>query len=80
VTAFVPKNAAPRDTRELYHWVHKQLRGAGEAAESKTATASSTVPSSPTDAGTPGSIAFDATHLYICIADDTWKRTGISSW
>jgi hypothetical protein len=33
-----------------------------------------TVPSTPTSTGTAGSIAYDATYFYTCIATNTWKR------
>jgi len=80
MTAFVPKNAAPRDIRELYHWAHKQVKDAGEAADSKPATATSSVPATATSPGEPGTIAYDSTHLYICIASSLWRRVGVSSW
>lgn len=31
-------------------------------------------PSTASDTGVPGEIRFDATHLYICVATDTWVR------
>lgn len=37
-------------------------------------------PSSATDTGTQGQIAWDADYIYICTATDTWKRVAISSW
>jgi hypothetical protein len=80
MTAFTPKNAAPRDVRELYHWAHKQLRGAGDAAEAKTATASDGVPASAAATGVAGTIAYDSDYIYVCVATDTWKRVGISTW
>jgi len=39
-----------------------------------------TVPSMSTSTGTQGQIAADSTHLYVCTAPNTWKRTAISSW
>jgi hypothetical protein len=79
VSAFVPKNAAPRDVRELYHWTHKQMRDAGTAADEKVATAG-TAPATASDPGAAGTIAFDADYIYVCIATDTWKRVAISTW
>ena len=38
----------------------------------------STPPSSATDPGTPGQIAYTATHLYICTANKTWDRVAIA--
>ncbi len=37
-------------------------------------------PASPTATGTTGQITWDATHIYVCIATDTWKRTLIETW
>ena len=77
MTAFVPKNAAPRDIRELYHWTHKQIKGAGEAAEGKV---TANAPSSASDTGEAGTLAFDDDYIYVCVSTDTWKRVGISTW
>lgn len=38
-----------------------------------------TVPSTRTSAGTKGQIAYDSTHLYVCVATDTWIRLDSSS-
>jgi hypothetical protein len=37
-------------------------------------------PSSSTDTGTAGEIAWDANYVYVCVANNTWKRSAISSW
>ena len=37
-------------------------------------------PSSATSTGTSGQVAYDATHLYICVATNTWVRTTLSTW
>jgi hypothetical protein len=37
-------------------------------------------PSSATDTGVTGTIAWDADYIYICIATNTWKRSAITSW
>jgi hypothetical protein len=38
------------------------------------------VPVTSASAGTSGQIAFDATHLYFCVATDTWKRALLSTF
>ena len=39
------------------------------------------VPATPTSTGTKGEVRYDATHVYICVATDTWIRSGIeTSW
>lgn len=37
-------------------------------------------PSSASDTGETGTIAWDSSYIYICTATDTWKRVAISSW
>jgi len=32
------------------------------------------IPSGPTEEGTHGSIAWDKDYLYVCIAENTWRR------
>ncbi len=39
-----------------------------------------TVPVNASDPGTAGAIAYDTSYLYVCIATNTWKRTGLSTW
>jgi hypothetical protein len=37
-------------------------------------------PSSSSDTGTTGQIAWDSSYVYVCVATNTWKRAAISSW
>lgn len=37
-------------------------------------------PSSPTGAGRPGEVRFDSTHVYVCVAPNTWKRAAFDAW
>ncbi len=37
-------------------------------------------PSSATDTGTHGQIAWDSNYIYVCTSTDAWKRVGISTW
>ena len=37
-------------------------------------------PSTATSAGEAGQIAFDATHFYVCISTDVWRRVAIAVW
>ena len=39
-----------------------------------------TTPVSATASGTAGQIAYDSTHLYVCIATNTWIRATFASW
>lgn len=38
------------------------------------------VPASSSAPGNAGQIAYDTTHLYVCIADRTWVRATLASW
>lgn len=42
--------------------------------------ATTKTPSSASDTGTTGMIAWDSNYIYICTATDTWKRVAISTW
>ncbi|WP_422406959.1 MULTISPECIES: BppU family phage baseplate upper protein [Gammaproteobacteria] len=37
-------------------------------------------PASATDTGLKGEICYDANFMYVCVADNTWKRMPLSSW
>jgi hypothetical protein len=47
--------------------------GAGDVSKAGT-------PSSASDTGTAGQIAWDANYIYVCTATNTWKRTAIATW
>lgn len=40
----------------------------------------SKTPSSASDTGTQGQIAWDADYIYVCTATDTWKRSALTTW
>ena len=42
--------------------------------------ASPSVPSTASSSGIAGQIAYNATHIYVCVAADTWKRANLSTW
>lgn len=42
--------------------------------------ANSSAPASASATGTAGTITYDASYIYVCIATDTWKRVTISTW
>ena len=37
-------------------------------------------PETATSPGTPGTVAYDAGYLYLCIAEDLWVRIPVESW
>jgi hypothetical protein len=41
---------------------------------------SNSVPANSTSNGIAGSIRWDSSYIYICVANNTWKRTSLSSW
>lgn len=42
--------------------------------------ATSSPPTSPTDGGQRGDVAWDENFIYLCTAANTWKRAGLSPW
>jgi hypothetical protein len=42
--------------------------------------ASSSAPATASSAGVAGQIAYDSTHIYVCIATNSWIRANASSW
>ena len=40
----------------------------------------SLTPSSASDVGAAGQLAWDSNYIYVCVATDTWKRVAISTW
>jgi hypothetical protein len=38
------------------------------------------VPGSATAAGKPNQIAYDATHIYVCVATNTWVRATLATF
>ncbi len=38
------------------------------------------VPAAADSTGTAGEIVYNSTHLYICVAANTWKRVELSTW
>lgn len=41
---------------------------------------SNVVPATASSNGTPGSIAFDATNLYVCVANSVWVKAALTTW
>lgn len=40
----------------------------------------SNVPNSISSAGTAGTITYDSSYVYVCIATNSWKRVALSAW
>lgn len=56
-----------------------QVQSAGSPVPNPS-VGSATVPASATAPGTPGDVAYDATHLYVCVAANSWRRSPLTSW
>ena len=41
---------------------------------------SNTVPANSTANGIAGTIARDSNYLYVCVANNTWKRSTLNNW
>ena len=39
-----------------------------------------TVPESATSEGHKGQISIDENYIYVCVDENTWKRTKLSGW
>jgi hypothetical protein len=37
-------------------------------------------PSAATSAGVAGTWAYDSTHIYVCVATNTWVRASLATW
>ena len=49
-------------------------------AGSKQYAFGASVPSLSTSDGIQGQIAYDSNYVYICVANNTWKRAALSTW
>jgi len=41
---------------------------------------SNTVPANSTANGVAGTLSYDSAYVYVCIANNTWKRATLASW
>lgn len=68
---YVEIPSTPADSASL-RWNESLSRWESDPTTARVT--SSTVPSTNADAGYPGEMRHDATHLYVCVEEDTWKR------
>ena len=40
----------------------------------------STTPASASESGVTGTVTWDSSYIYVCIAPNTWKRVAIATW
>ena len=50
----------------------------GPAGPTGAAIASASAPASATAAGVTGTVAYDATHIYVCLATGSWVRGSLA--
>lgn len=43
-------------------------------------TFSNSVPANSSANGIAGTIRYDSSYIYVCVANNTWKRASLSSW
>jgi hypothetical protein len=43
-------------------------------------TIANTAPATSTSVGNTGQIAYDSSHIYVCIATNTWVRASLATW
>ena len=52
----------------------------GSTETDKLRITTSSAPSSASDTGIVGEIAWDTNYIYVCVGTNTWKRVAISTW
>ena len=66
-------------TRDL--WVGRNTEIDGRChADSFKVEGLNTAPSSATDYGKQGEIRYTADYIYVCVTENNWKRTALTSW
>lgn len=56
------------------------VRTAAFSTISANLVLSNTVPATSTSSGIAGTIRYDSSNIYICIANNVWKRAALTSW
>lgn len=74
-----PENDAPVGLACTY-WDDKDTVAVIAAPTNKLTSLSTGTPASASATGTTGTVLWNATHIYVCIATDTWKRVAIATW
>jgi len=47
---------------------------------SSTVPVATLAPAHANSTGIKGQIAYDSSHVYVCVANNTWKRANLTSW
>lgn len=75
-------NVAPTDTVLVIRDPNgnPSLRQVPFSAVSANVVVSNAVPASSSSNGSSGTIRFDSNYVYICVANNTWKRAALTTW
>lgn len=57
-----------------------EINNDGSARFTGTINIGSNAPASASASGTAGDITWDANYIYVCVANNTWKRVAIATW
>jgi len=55
-------------------------RGDGENGWFQIPIATTSAPATAADTCSTGTISFDASYIYVCVADNTWLKAAIATW
>lgn len=73
--ALIDQNLANQAVTESF-----RITGGGDPKFARRPILTSLPPDSATAAGIAGQVAWDADYIYLCVADNTWKRVAIATW
>jgi len=59
---------------------HTRINTTGITTTGSVIVSNSQTPASASATGTTGTIAWDASYIYVCTATNTWKRVAIATW
>lgn len=80
VIGLVDGNIISTDFPDIIQVSGNAIIGGDLTAKSLNIEALNSAPTTPGDTGTIGEIRVTATHIFVCIATNTWVRTGLTSW
>lgn len=52
----------------------------GRYSDDEEVVVAQVFPTAVNSAGKQGQVAFDTTHFYVCVADNTWRRATLATW
>lgn len=71
----------PIEIQQPLNGTQTMVVGTGATLEiDGTLTVATSTPASSSATGTTGTIVWDSTYIYVCVATNTWKRVEIATW